>query len=124
PHGSPPERHQCWPGSALQAVTWITGQETRAKRQSTAACREDVLRWCYQPPPPPPPPPPPEDPPPPDPEPDEAGADADETALENELLKDEGKPAAEKVANPAPSYQEGEYPARLCPDPPAAAPST
>jgi hypothetical protein len=67
----------------------------------------------YQPPPPPPPPPPPEDPPPPEPDEDDAGDDDDETALENESLNDDVKPEGEKLENPAPEYQEGEYPAAV-----------
>lgn len=75
----------------------------------------------YQPPPPPPPPPPPEDPPPPEPDDEGVGADADETALEKELLKDEVKSVGEKLAIPAPAYHDGEYPEVECPEEPAGA---
>jgi hypothetical protein len=66
------------------------------------------LTALYQPPPPPPPPPPPEEPPPPEPDEDPGDEDADDTALENELPKDDVKSEAEAAAKPAPTHHEGE----------------
>ncbi len=66
------------------------------------------LLFFYHPPPPPPPPPPPDDPPPLDPEEEDAGVDADETAPENELLKEDVNSTAENAAIPPPVYHDGE----------------